>query len=148
MEKESRAPEEALRDWIRANEVCWEIAPHYEVHQRTRLPVGFDLTLFAKRPPACTSDPGCAACAEAHEALRAIALAVLPPDVHYAIEPFDAAFHLRPENRWEPELDLVVEVLHEGTFETTDAGERDGTRAMTDALAQLGAQPRVWRKAR
>ena len=148
MPTEPRPREETLREWVRANEVCWEIAPHYEVHEHVRLPVGFDLTLFARRPAACTSDPGCAACAEAHEVLREIALAVLPRDVHCEIEPFDAAFHLRPENRWEPELDLVVEVLHEGTFETADAGERDRAKAVTDALVQLGAQPRVWRRAR
>jgi hypothetical protein len=137
-----------VREWIRANEVCWEITPHYEVHEHAPRQAGFDLRLFARRPAACTSDPGCPACAETHEQLRQIALAVLPDGVRYAIEPFDAAFHLRPENRWQPELDLVVEVLAGGTSQTGDHSDRDHTRAVAEALSRRGARARVWHEAR
>ena len=146
METETRPRDETAQEWIRANEVCWEITPHYEIHEHTQRQAGFDLRLFARRPAACTSDPGCPACAQAHEQLRQIAFSVLPEGARYSLEPFDAAFHLRPENRWEPELDVVAEVLPR--LETADSGERDRMRAVGEALSRLGAQAPVWREPR
>lgn len=140
--------EEQVRDRIRAAEVCWEIAPHCEQHDHARVPVGFDLTLFARRPADCTSDPGCAACVRAHAVLRQIAEAVLSDVARYEIEPFDAAFQLRPENGWEPELRLVARVVHGHTFEPAGAGERDEAREIGNALTRLGAPERVWKQRR
>ncbi len=148
METQSRPRDETVREWIRANQVCWEITPRYEVYEHAPRQAGFDLRLFARRPAACTSDPGCAACLAAHEQLRQIAQMVLPDGARYSIESFDAAFHLRPENRWQPELDLVVEVLPGGTSENTEHSERERTRAVAEALSQRGARARVWHEGR
>jgi hypothetical protein len=137
--------EEELRDQVRAAQVCWEIAPHYELHEQDRVLVGFDLTLFARRPQGCTA-PGCAACTRGFAALHQIADSVLGDGARYEIEPFDAAFQLRPENRWEPELRLVARVVHGGTFEPAGTDERDEARAVGNALTRLGAPERVWKQ--
>jgi len=149
MEPALQSPvEEQVRARIRAAKVCWEVAPHCEQHDHARVPVGFDLTLFARRPAGCTTDPGCAACVQAYAALRQIADAVLREGAPYEIEPFDAAFQLRPENRWEPELRLVARVVHGHTFEPAGARERDQVRAVGNALTGLGAPERVWKQRR
>lgn len=131
--------------WARENRACWELTAHYEQRHHTRIQTGFDLTLFARRPAACAGDPGCAACGEVREGLLELALQALPPQSRYEVEPFDAAFHLRPENNWRPELRLVVQVLHhDGTFEPPDGEERGQTRTVEGTLARLGLHRRVW----
>jgi hypothetical protein len=137
---------EEFRDWIRENEVCFEILPHHEFYHRSKLQVGFELTLFAGRPPLCQGgDPGCPACEASHEMLREIALRVLPPDVGHVIAPFHAAFHMRRETNWKTEVELVVELIDlDETFETVDEDDRRDIRRVTEALEALGAQSKVW----
>lgn len=134
----------ALRRWIRKHEVCFEVLPHYEVHERARLQVGFDLVLYGRRSRQCSSDPGCPECFKVYEGLKEVARRAMPPDVQHEIGPFDASFHLRPETRFEPEVMLVVEILHGATFEAADEAERQQAKDVSEALALLGAQHRVW----
>jgi hypothetical protein len=136
----------ALEDWIRENEVCFEILPHHEFHHGSKLQVGFELTLFAMRPLLCQGgDPGCPACEASYAMLREIALRTLPPDVHHVIDPFHAAFHLRPETHWKPEVELVVELIDlDKTFEAVDEDDRRHSRRVAEALEALGAQSKVW----
>lgn len=136
--------DDALRPWIREHEVCFEILPHHEVHEGAKLQVGFDLTLYGRRSRQCRSDPGCPECFKVYEGLKEIALRAMPPDVRYQMGPFDASFHLRPENRFEPEVMLVVEILHGETFEAVDETERQQAKAVSEALGRLGAQRRNW----
>lgn len=134
-----------LEDWIRENEVCFEILPHHEFYHRSKLHVGFELTLFARRPPLCQGDPGCPACAASHGMLREIALDVLPPGVEHVIDPFQGAFHMRRETRWKSEVELVVELINlDKTFDTVDEDDRQQSRRLVDALEALGAQSKVW----
>ena len=134
-----------LEDWIRENEVCFEILPHHEFYHRSKLQVGFELTLFAMRPPLCQGDPGCPACEASYAMLREIALRVLPPDVDHVIDPFHAAFHLRRETHWKTEVELVVELIHlDETFEVVDEDDRRHSRGVAAALEALGAQSKVW----
>ena len=135
-----------LEDWIRENEVCFEILPHHEFYRRSKLQVGFELTLFAMRPPLCQGgDPGCPACEASHAMLREIALRVLPPDLQHVIDPFHAAFHMRRETRWKPEVELVVELVNlDKTFDTVDEDDRRHSRRVAEELEALGAQSKVW----
>jgi hypothetical protein len=137
---------EELRGWIRENEVCFEILPHHEFYHRSKLQVGFELTLFAVRPRLCQGgDPGCPACDASHAMLREIALCVLPPDVGYVIAPYHAAFHLRPETNWKSEVELVIELIDlDETFDAVDEDDRRDIRRVTKALEALGAQWKVW----
>ena len=137
---------EDLRGWIRENEVCFETLPHHEFYHRSKLHVGFELTLFARRPLLCQGgDPGCPACEASHAMLREIALRVLPPDVTWVIDPFHAAFHMRRETNWKTEVELVVELIDlDKTFDTVDDDDRRDIRRVTEALEALGAQSKVW----
>ena len=142
--KEEARGDGALRRWIRKHEVCFEILPHYEVHEGAKLQVGFDLTLYGRRRRQCRSDPGCPHCFKVYEGLKEVALQAIPLGVRCEIGPFDASFHLRPENRFEPEVMLVVEILHGATFEAVDEAERHQAKDVSGALTLLGVQHRVW----
>jgi len=133
-----------LSQWIRAHNVCYEVSPHFEVVQHTKRQAAYDLTLYAPHPDRSVADPGGSVNAEIWEQLREIALRVLPPDAHYDIDPFDAAYHLRAETRYQPEVDLNVEVWPHDGLAPIDDQLRHQVRGMEEALLKLGAQPKVW----
>jgi hypothetical protein len=133
-----------LSQWIRAHNICYEVSPHFEVYQHAKRQAAYDLTLYAPRPEGTLADPASPANAETWEQLREIALRVLPQDAHYDIDPFDAAYHLRPETRYEPEVDLNVEVWPPEGFAPVDEELRQQGRVIEEALLKLGAQPKVW----
>jgi hypothetical protein len=139
-----RRGDDALRRLIREHEVCFELLPHYEVNEGAKVQVGFDLTLYGRRSRLCHADPGCPECFKVYEGLKEVALSAMPPDARYEVGPFDASFHLRPENHFEPQVMLVVEILHGETFEAVDETERKQANAISEALTLLGAQQRVW----
>lgn len=137
--------ESELRSWIREHEVCWELDPQLEAHEHRVVQVGFRLSLLAKRSRSCSMDPGCDECARVFETLEEIARRAVPEGARVDLEPFDSSFHLRPETGFEPEVELVVEVLHhDGTFEPPDAAERLYPSAMRKGLEALGVQPKTW----
>ena len=141
-----RPAETALQAWVREHEVCWEVDPYFEVHHHERVQLGFSVTLVA-RPPASARgfDPGSDACAAVFETLREIVERVVPAGVRFRIEPFDAAFHLRAETGWAPEVELTAEILHhEGTFTPLDAAERGQLALLVKRLTALGAQEQSW----
>lgn len=136
-----------LRAWIREHEVCFEITPHFELHNHQRLQVGFDLTLMAVVPT--HPDAGAPETRDVYERLLEIAQLVLPASARREVEPFDAAYHLRREHAFEPEVQLVTQVLHpHGTFDEVDEKDRPSLEKVGDALRTLGAQERVWRQLR
>ena len=130
--------------FARRHEVSWEIAPHFELKQGRLRHVGFDLTLHGK---STGTDPGSAAAAELHQTLRGLALSVLPPEVRWEIEPYDATLHLRPETAWAPEVELRVVVRYrEGTFDLVGPAEAKRARAIGAALTRLGIPEGVYRR--
>jgi hypothetical protein len=146
----ARAPVAAeysdLDAWIQEHQVCWEIAPYFEVHQHRKLQLGFNLMLVARPPASCALNPGREECALVFETLERIARRVVPEGARIHVEPFDASFHLRAETRWEPEVELTVEILHRtGTFEPPDEAERRYPALIKARLAALGAQEKSWR---
>jgi hypothetical protein len=114
----------ALRAFALANGVTAEIRPHYDVRDHRVVQSGFELELLIPRPPRCSGDPGCAECERAHASLLEIAVAVLPRGWRHAAQPFEAAFRYRPETRWRPEIEAVIEMLPD-------------PQAPTDAAAHL-----------
>ncbi len=132
-----------LTAWIRDHSVCFEVSPHYEVYRHARRQVALDLTLFAQLPEHTVADAGDAESSETWGRLRDIALRVLPPDAHRDVEPFDAAYHLRPETLFEPEVEFNVEIWPDAAGAVDDE-VKGQVHAMEEALLRLGAQRKVW----
>jgi hypothetical protein len=134
-----------LRSFVESAQVCWEISPHTDMHQEEPVVTGFELSLFARRPAGCTGDPGCPTCDQTWLRLRGLVERILPAGAQLEIEPFDAAFHLRPERGFAAEIALSALVLHgESTFDQVDGAERDRIKQAEDALVQLGCRNRGW----
>jgi hypothetical protein len=140
--------ERELKDWIREHRVTYEQAPRFEVRRHERLAAGVDLRLHAPRSGPCTGDPGCRSCHAIHEKLHEVARRVMPNGVRYGVESFDSSFHLRPEAQWEPEIELVVEILpHAGSFAPAGDADAAHAKAVGEALERLGVQPGKWKHA-
>jgi hypothetical protein len=138
-----------LSRWIRAHNVCFEVSPHFEILHHTKRQSACDLTLYALHPDRSVADPGGPENAKIWERLEEIALRVLPREAHYDIDPFDAAYHLRPETRFEPEVDLTVRIWpDQGGFAPVDEEVRHQVHAMEEALLRLGAQSKLWHQGR
>jgi hypothetical protein len=134
-----------LEAWVRRHQVCWEVGPYFEVHRDQKMQLGLSLTLLARPPTGGSLDPGREECAGVFEKLEEIVRRTIPPETRIHVEPYDAAFHLRPQTGWEPEVELTVEVLHrEGTFEPIDESERGGLALIRKRLSELGLQEGTW----
>jgi hypothetical protein len=140
--------EAALREWVRSHHVTWERAPHFELADDGRkVHVGYDVTLFALHPPPLHDCPGCDECLRIHQGLYDVAstaLRNLRPEGGLAIGPFTAAFAMRAESAWAPEVELDVEVYQPGPVAESDADEDACIHAMEDGLRRLGARPNRW----
>jgi hypothetical protein len=141
-------PDADLRSFVREHSVSAEVAPHFDIDERKRVQSALELALHAARSTECRADPACDACRAVWERLLQLALRVLPPDARYLVEPFDASFHLRREAGWEPEVELVVEILPEDRgpgLESVDDHARDVVARVQAALDRLGVARGVWR---
>lgn len=139
--------EPALREWIRAHQVTWELRSHFEFTGHQKVHAGFDLALFARHPQPLRDDPGCPECIRIHRALREVVAMALPASRSsggVSISPFVAVLAMRPESNWAPEVELDVEVFQPGGVEPSDADEAECVHAMEDELRRLGAQPKSW----
>ncbi len=138
-----------LSRWIREHNVCFEVSPHFEIQHHAKRQSACDLTLYASHPDPSLTDPGGPENAAIWEALKQVALRVLPANAHYDIDPFDAAYHLRPETRFAPEVDLTVEIWPEGGGGApVDEEVKRQVHSMEAALLTLGAQRKLWHEAR
>lgn len=132
-----------LKDWIRKHRVCFEVSPHFEVHRREKLQVGFELALFARPSRSDLADAGGSECRQLFEGLREVLALAMPPGVAYTVQPFDASLRLRA-SAWEPEVQLVAEIIHGSIFAPVDEEERRYAREVRDALLRLGAREGTW----
>lgn len=145
--------EAELALFVAEHKVAYDFAPQVELVRGARLHTGLTLQLFAEPPHASTGDPGDDAVGTLWGRLRELALAVLPPatpPAAYAVLPFHAAFHLRPETGFAPEVMLAL-VLYEpggGSASGQHPFEREAARAFEERLRTLGVQHRVWRARR
>jgi hypothetical protein len=134
--------DDALAEWVRESHVAWEIAPHLELRGDVPVVTGLDLALFAPRPRGCTGDPGCAACRLVQRGLAEIARRVLGHSAQVHVAPSSAAFSLRPENHWAPEVRLVATAL--GVNPGSGSADREFFLELRAALDRIGAHPYVW----
>jgi len=135
---------ESLRAFVQTHRVSADVFPHYEVHDHRCLQTGFDLHLLALRSPRCRGDPGCAECERVHALLLEIALAVLPGGWHHAAEPFAAAFHYRRETRWQPEIELVMQMTpYDPTQGLVDEAARREVTGIRKRLHDIGIDEEV-----
>lgn len=146
-------PEEStLKDWVRQHRVTWEVGPSQELVEHRPQTVGFELRLFGRHGADVRPSPGCPECVSLHERLRAIAEAAFPKEhrpTRYEIEPFEAAFRLRPESEWKPEVQLKVRIVHRGDYlRPLDECEKRCAGEIQEALRGLGVQPRTWSDSR
>jgi len=133
----------ALGHFIHDHKVTFEVARHIEAHEGRTIPVGFDVTLHAE--PAGTFDPGDPETDVLYEALAQVVRRAAPPGSRLVLGPWDAAYHLRPENDWREEVQLVAELRAPGEpFEPDDAADRRLLAALAERLKALGARERVW----
>jgi hypothetical protein len=139
--------ERGLRDWILEHRVCFELSPHFEIHQRQKVPVGFEVALFARPRKRAFADPGGEEARRLFEGMREVLDAVMPSGVEYVVQPFDVSFHLRTASIWRPEVQLVAEILHGHTFAPVDDEEKGYARAVRRALLQLGVAEGAWSEA-
>ncbi len=140
--------EATLREWIREHKVTWELGPWKEMVAHGPVAVGLELRLLARHAPDAHPMPGCQECVQIYQALRVVALGALSREhrpTGYEIEPFEAAFHLRPESGWAPEVQLAIHIIHkEGYLRPLDGCERRCAAEIEHNLAQLGVQPGRW----
>ncbi len=138
--------DEGLRAWVRDHRVCWEMAPLDEMSGLGRLQVGYELSLFARGVPGERLEA--AAAADLYEKLSALALAAVPLDCATSrcdVEPFDASLHLRPETRWEPEVQATLRIAHgNGYLQAIDDCERRCAKEAAQNLRAIGACERIW----
>jgi hypothetical protein len=144
-------PESTVKDWVRQHRVTWEIGPSQELVEHRPQTVGFELRLFGRHEADVHASPGCQECVAVHNR-RAIAEATFPKEhrpTRYEIEPFEAAFRLRPESEWKPEVQLIVRIVHrEGSLLPLDECEKRCAEEIQLALRGLGVQPRTWSDSR
>jgi hypothetical protein len=136
-----------LEEWVREQRVTWETTSCREATQGREAPAGLEVTLLGRYPGGQLS-VGSDGCELVYERLRAIALHALEsvPEARYHIDPFDAAVHLRAEERWTPEVELsfVVEAAEQ---DPSDPGQRRRVLARIESgLEQLGVQRKHWRE--
>lgn len=140
--------DESLRDFVTTHQVSAETAPHFDLWDHHRVETALDLSLFAAGPFA---DRTADANLRTWMRLRELALRVLPPGASYVIQPFDAAYHMRREARWQPEVQLVIEIRprDEGLgLEVVDERTRSTAAAVLQALDRFGVARGAWRETR
>jgi len=140
--------EAALSEWVREHRVTWEIGALQELVDHHPAAVGFELRLFGRHRTHAQVNPGCPECLALHQRLRAIAAAAFPREerpTRYEVEPFDSAFHLRPESDWAAEVQLTVRIVHaDGYLRPLDECEKRCADEIQSALRRMGVQPRTW----
>jgi hypothetical protein len=138
----------ALCAWIREHRVTSEFGRLIELVEHQPVSIGFELRLFARHAAQERIMPGCERCRDLYQQLCRVAQAAFPRGgraTRYEIDPFDAAFHLRPEASWLPEVQLTVHIVHrEGYLGAVDDCQKACADEMRKGLGRLGVQERTW----
>lgn len=138
------APAVPLPEWVRQHELTWELGPRYAMVSRQKRQIGWDLRLHAEAPSGV--DPGTPRTDVLHERLRQIAAEAIPEGLSHQVEPFDSAFHLRPENEFEPEVELLAIIFRSDPESDVSEEEMAPLREVGRRLSALGAREKVWRR--
>jgi hypothetical protein len=130
-----------LKDIIVKHTVRYQVWPHYELRDGTRVMIGFDLELYGTHDHGTTGlSPGCHLCQETFADLERIAKFILPKDERpsqYDIPPFDPSLHRSAKGTFEVVLPIRIE--HRQNFsDPIDSCEKRCLKEMQDSLAELG----------
>jgi hypothetical protein len=140
------APSFDAARFVRDHEVCWESAPSVAWHDGRRIPVGYDLTLFARHPQGLAADPSSPESRALRRGLTRVIERVCRAQggaLTCRVRDDPARLVLRRENDWAPEVELHLELLHpQATFGEADDGQKQGLRALEARLRELGVE---WR---
>ena len=122
----------------------YEVSPGHgsrwtSADSRPRASSDFDVTLRANRPDECTGDPTCEACDRTDRTPAGHRRGLPARRRRHEFEPFDHAFHLRPETGFEPELagHGRLSSTGTGTFDE-EAEERATAPSSTSSCAPRG----------
>lgn len=136
--------------------IVYELRPAYVMTDRGRVQIGLAVELYGTHTPSATPPtPGCPHGCAVWEAMRMIALAVVPSarrDSIYVIERFDPSFHIasarqQPGAHDRADVHLTISVRHrEGFLDDVDACEQRCTREIVDNLRRLGVPEHTWRR--
>lgn len=144
------SPPEALRQFTKQHQVCWEVWPLHHVDPSTGMrAVGYQLELIGTHyKPAHTPGPGCNECQKVYRALREIAEWIMPKqerDSAYRIGIFDHAMRFSPKRGFRKDVELVITIQHR--MDVTDPLDECETRClkeMEQKLRTLGARKHHW----
>lgn len=136
-------------EWVRKHQVCWEVQPLKEMVKGSGVrQTGIEVFVYAQHGGAQRLDPTASEHTELFAGLHELAERMLPPGhalAHFAIEPFDASEHLRPETGWVPEVQMRVMITPDDPERAVD---KELVAEVERRLHAVGAQPRVWPHAR
>jgi hypothetical protein len=143
---EMRADLEALIDRYG---VCWDVFPHEEIWNGTRLQTGFDLELYGTHDASMSHpSPGCSHCLQVYDALQAIALTIVPEErrpSRYELSPFDQSIRYSHMRQDRPDVLLTITIAHRGSgMEPVDECEVRCLDEIKAKLKDLGASHRHW----
>jgi hypothetical protein len=145
---------DSLKKLVIKHKVCWELWPEYYVDAKGRkIQVGFELDLVGIHyQPDHLPSPGCDECEKVYEALRQIALWIMPHErrpSRYDIQIFDDALRYSKIRDFRPDVTLAVKIVHRDGFDqSVDACEVKCLNEMEEKLRTLGASKGKWRSSR
>ena len=141
---ENMTSDKRLAELVRRFQVCWEEWPEQAIVDGEKTNVGFALDLYGTHDMATGRfEPGCRACQQVYEGLRAIAEWILPKEPRPSISvlsPYDGSVHYAPRRRDRPEIVLTIRILHQEDIDApVDECELRCLADMKQRLRQLGA---------
>src|SRR4051812_15707631 len=142
---------EIIEQVVERYQVCWEVYPHEEMWNGTRIQTGFDVELYGTH--CCNGQrptPGCEHCLEVYDALQAIGLSILPEERRpskYELSPFDQSIRYSHMRKDRPDVLLTITVSHRNhPMEWIDECEVRCLNEIKQKLRDIGAEQRTWNR--
>lgn len=144
---------EILKELVIEHKVCWDLWPEYLHVKGARVQIGFELDLVGiHHKPDHLPCPGCGECGTVYNALKQIALWIMPHEERasrYDIQIFDDSLHYAPIRDLRPDVTLAIKILHRDGFDKpVDACEVKCLNEMEEKLRKLGAWKGEWKSSK
>ena len=144
---------DALQQLVVRFKVCWDVFPHEEMVDGTRIQTGFDIELYGTHAVrAEVVSPGCPDCLVVYDALQVIALWVLAAEhdeCRLELSRYEQAIrysHLRHDR---PDVLFTITVVHSSAcLENADVCEVQCLDRIKKRLQALGTERRMWNPSR
>jgi len=129
-----------LQQFVRDNQVKWEVRPIVEIVGGEKVSVGYELEISA-------ASNGIAASPALFRDLTAVAQSVLPRELdatRVEVLPFDHSVRLDPHDRLRPRVLLKLRIIHAtGYFQAATSDQTKCLREVEQALRSLGVTKRT-----